>query len=114
MEEENKPINVENGEVKHFTEKDVWDALQECYDPEIPVNIVDLGLVYNLQIIDEKILVQMTLTAPGCGLGPVIANDVKLRLLQIPGVKDAIVEIVWSPMWNPNMMSDAARGMLGF
>ena len=113
MANEEKPINLETGVVRQFTEDDVWNALRECYDPEIPVNIVDLGLVYNLDITESHVLVQMTLTAPGCGLGPVISNDVRMRLLQIPGLTDAVVEIVWSPMWNPAMMSEEAHRMLG-
>ncbi len=111
--EELRPIDTGTGVVRQFTEDDVWTALHECYDPEIPVNIVDLGLVYSVDITDDKVVVQMSLTAPGCGMGPVIANDVRMRLLGIPGVKNAIVEIVWSPMWNPSMMTEEARRMLG-
>ncbi len=108
-----KPINLETGEIKHFSEEDVWNALRECYDPEIPVNIVDLGLVYDVEIDGSSIAVTMTLTAPGCGMASVIAEDVKMRLVQIQGVKDAKVNVVFTPIWNPSMMSEAARRTLG-
>ncbi len=111
--EEEKPINLQTGEVRQFSEADIWDALRECYDPEIPVNIVDLGLVYDVETKEGVVYVTMTLTAPGCGLAPAIADDVQTRILQIKGVKDAHVDIVFSPMWNPSMMSEAARRTLG-
>ena len=100
-----------------FTEA-VWNELRTCYDPEIPVNIVDLGLVYDLQVspMDDgrrRIDVKMTLTAQGCGMGPSIAADAKYKLLSLPEVGDAEVEIVWSPQWNPNMISPAGREKLG-
>ena len=92
----------------------VWDALRECYDPEIPVNIVELGLIYGVKIEDEipgeaNIFVNMTLTAPGCGLAPMIAADVKRRVQQIPGVRNVMVELTFDPPWTPNMMSEAAK-----
>jgi probable FeS assembly SUF system protein SufT len=92
----------------------VWDALRECYDPEIPVNIVDLGLVYEVAIDDSlageaNVYVKMTLTAPGCGMGPIIANDVKRRVQMVADVKNVRVDLVFDPAWNPGMMSDAAR-----
>ena len=94
-------------------EKAVWEAMKTCYDPEIPVNIVDLGLVYNCEIKDQEgeisILIQMTLTAPGCGMGPVIADEVKQKLLSLSGAKSVEVELVWEPQWNQDMMSDAAK-----
>lgn len=95
----------------------VWEALKECYDPEIPVNIVELGLVYELRVEEEmpgeaNIYVRMTLTAPGCGMGPMIAADVKRRVTQIPGVKNVLVELVFDPVWNTSMMSEAAKLML--
>jgi len=98
------------------TEK-VWEALKECYDPEIPVNIVELGLVYELRAEEEvtgeaHIYIRMTLTAPGCGMGPMIASDVKRRVMQIPGVKNVLVELVFDPIWNTSMMSEAAKLML--
>jgi len=108
-----KPINLETGEIRQFSEEDVWNALRECYDPEIPVNIVDLGLVYDVEINGSSIAVTMTLTAPGCGMAPVIAEDVKMRLVQIQGVKEAKVNVVFTPIWNQSMMSEAARRTLG-
>ncbi len=95
----------------------VWEALKECYDPEIPVNIVELGLVYELKVEEEvsgeaNIYIRMTLTAPGCGMGPMIASDVKRRVSQIPGVKNVLVELVFDPTWNTSMMSEAAKLML--
>ncbi|MFM7140807.1 MAG: putative Fe-S cluster assembly protein SufT [Alphaproteobacteria bacterium] len=100
-----------------FTEA-VWNELRTCYDPEIPVNIVDLGLVYDLQVapMDDgrrRVDVKMTLTAQGCGMGPSIAADAKYKILSLPDVGDAEVEIVWSPQWNPNMISPAGREKLG-
>ena len=98
-------------------EEEVWNVLHTCYDPEIPVNIVDLGLVYNCEISElsegVKILIQMTLTAPGCGMGPVIADEVKQKLSSLSGAKEVEVELVWEPQWNQDMMSDAAKLQLG-
>ncbi|MBI2370248.1 MAG: DUF59 domain-containing protein [Deltaproteobacteria bacterium] len=94
-------------------ETQVWEAMKECYDPEIPVNIVDLGLVYEVKVEEDRVKVQMTLTAPGCGMGPAIAGDVRERLMAVPGVKDADVELVWDPPWNPEMMSEEAKRTLG-
>jgi probable FeS assembly SUF system protein SufT len=99
-------------------EEMVWDALKTCYDPEIPVNIVDLGLVYLCEVNEaeaggKKVHVKMTLTAPGCGMGPVLASDVKMKLEQIPSVKNADVEVVFDPVWDRSMMSEAARLQLG-
>lgn len=96
------------------TDERVWESLKECYDPEIPVNIVDLGLVYEVKVEEEtpgeaNIYIQMTLTAPGCGMGPMIAADVKRRVQQIPGVTNVLVELVFDPIWNPDMMSEAAK-----
>jgi metal-sulfur cluster biosynthetic enzyme len=111
--ENTKPINTETGMIQQFTEEDVWNALRECYDPEIPVNIVDLGLVYDVTIDNTSVSVTMTLTAPGCGMAPIIADDVKMRLSQVQGVSEAKVNIVFSPTWNTSMMSEAARRTLG-
>jgi metal-sulfur cluster biosynthetic enzyme len=95
----------------------VWEALKECYDPEIPVNIVELGLVYEMKVEEEvageaNIYIRMTLTAPGCGMGPMIAADVKRRVTQISGVKNVLVELVFDPIWNTSLMSEAAKLML--
>lgn len=100
-------------------EEQVWAQLRTCFDPEIPVNVVDLGLVYNCEVADrpeggKKVVIKMTLTAPGCGMGPVLASDVKQKVEGIPGVEEADVEVVFDPQWNPNMMTEAARLQLGF
>jgi probable FeS assembly SUF system protein SufT len=99
-------------------EKQVWDTLKTCFDPEIPVNIVDLGLVYDLVIEpvpggNSKLRVKMTLTAPGCGMGTVIASDARQKLLYLPGVEDADVEIVWDPPWHQSMITADGRKILG-
>ena len=95
----------------------VWDALKTCYDPEIPVNIVDLGLVYLCELDDteegKNVKIKMTLTAPGCGMGPVLATDVKTKIEALPGVKNADVEVVFDPVWDRSMMSEAAKLQLG-
>jgi probable FeS assembly SUF system protein SufT len=96
----------------------VWDQLKTCYDPEIPVNIVDLGLVYLCELQDaedggKNVKVKMTLTAPGCGMGPVLASDVKSKIESLPGVKQADVEVVFDPVWDRSMMSEAAKLQLG-
>jgi len=100
-----------------FSEEKVWDAMRGCYDPEIPVNIVDLGLIYDLKIEDgdagKKISVKMTLTAQGCGMGPVIADDAKQRILALREVESAEVDIVWDPPWNPRMISEEGKKVLG-
>ena len=99
-------------------EKAVWETLKTCYDPEIPVNIVDLGLVYdmNIQPLSDgksKVSVKMTLTAPGCGMGTVIAGDAQQKLLYLPGIEEAEVEIVWDPPWHQSMITPAGRRVLG-
>lgn len=95
----------------------VWEQLKSVYDPEIPVNIVDLGLIYSMEVIENapkyKVLVNMTLTAPGCGMGPAIAADAKNKLLEIPGINDAEVEIVWDPPWTQDMISTEGKMQLG-
>jgi len=96
----------------------VWDQLKQCYDSEIPVNIVDLGLVYDCQSEKSenggtKVQVKMTLTAPGCGMGPAIAHDVQSKIMSIEGVDEAQVDLVWDPRWNQNMISEAGRMKLG-
>jgi probable FeS assembly SUF system protein SufT len=101
-----------------FHEDDVWAALKTCFDPEIPVNIVDLGLVYDLAIEKtatggHKIDVKMTLTAPGCGMGPTIAEDARQKIAGLPTVESAKVHIVWDPIWTPQMISPGGRKALG-
>jgi probable FeS assembly SUF system protein SufT len=101
-----------------FSEQAVWNTLKTCFDPEIPVNIVDLGLVYDLAV--EKtaaggnaVEVKMTLTAPGCGMGPVIAEDARRKIAELPTVESAKVHIVWDPQWSPQMISESGRKALG-
>jgi FeS assembly SUF system protein len=96
------------------TKEAVMAALRECYDPEIPVNIVDLGLVYGVRIHDSLVEVDMTLTAPGCPLSTMISEDVRSKVEQLEGVENAVVNMVWEPPWTPDRMSDAARKSLGF
>ena len=101
-----------------FNEDAVWGALRTCFDPEIPVNIVDLGLIYDLAIErtpsgGNSVEVKMTLTAPGCGMGPVIAEDARQKIASLPSVEAAKVHIVWDPIWNPRMISEAGRKSLG-
>jgi probable FeS assembly SUF system protein SufT len=100
-------------------EEQVWGQLRTCYDPEIPVNIVDLGLIYDCTLapaeegLGQRAHVKMTLTAPGCGMGQVLADDVKRKLEGLPGIAHAEVEVVFDPPWNPNMMTEAAKLQLG-
>jgi probable FeS assembly SUF system protein SufT len=113
---EDKPAATVDGPVE---ESLIWDQLRNVYDPEIPVNIVELGLVYELRTEPHpnggtKVYVKMTLTAPGCGMGEVIAADAKLRIENVPGVKEADVEVVFDPPWSQDMMSEAAKLDLGF
>jgi probable FeS assembly SUF system protein SufT len=96
----------------------VWQQLRKVYDPEIPVNIVDLGLVYSMEVERReanafKVNVAMTLTAPGCGMGPAIAEDAKGKILLVPGVSDADVRITWDPPWNQSMISEEGKMKLG-
>jgi probable FeS assembly SUF system protein SufT len=99
-------------------EQSVWEQLKTCYDPEIPVNIVDLGLVYDCTVEQTgtepaKVNVKMTLTAPGCGMGPTIAAEARSKIESVPGVGEASVELVWDPPWNQAMISEAGKMKLG-
>ena len=99
-------------------EKQVWESLKTCYDPEIPVNVVDLGLIYDCHLTpiganNYKADVKMTLTAPGCGMGPVLAQDVQNKLISLEPIDEANVELVWDPPWNQGMMTEAAKLQLG-
>jgi probable FeS assembly SUF system protein SufT len=112
------PAAASPSEPGQLTEEHVYEVLRTCYDPEIPVNIVELGLVYDLQILPlpeggHRVEIKMTLTAPGCGMGPVLQQDVESRLLALPGVKEAAVFLVWDPPWNRDMLSEAAKLQLG-
>ena len=97
---------------------EIWKTLKTCYDPEIPVNIVDLGLIYDMQVRDlenndHRIEVKMTLTAQGCGMGASIAAEAQNKLLEIPGVREADVQVVWEPIWTPEKISPEGRTLLG-
>lgn len=99
-------------------EKAVWEQLKTCYDPEIPVNIVDLGLIYDCAILPRegsgaRVDVKMTLTAPGCGMGPTLAAEAKNKIEALPGVDEAEVELVWEPPWNQGMISEVGKMQLG-
>ena len=99
-------------------EKLAWDQMRTCYDPEIPVNVVDLGLIYTCEFEtlgadSYRVNVKMTLTAPGCGMGPTIQQDVQNKLLCVESIDEAIVELVWEPQWGKEMMSEAAKLQLG-
>jgi len=111
-EKQNQPTSDE------FRESAVWDQLKTCFDPEIPINIVDLGLIYDCTIYNgtkggKVIHIKMTLTAPGCGMGNIIAADVERKIRALQGVEDVLVELVWEPQWNKDMMTEAARLQLG-
>ena len=112
--EEKKPV----GPPVDVDEKQIWEVLRSCYDPEIPVNIVDLGLVYDLLVEKlpsghSKVSVKMTLTAPGCGMGGVIAGDAQQRILTLDGGEEAEVSVVWDPPWHQSMLSEQGRRILG-
>jgi len=96
-----------------IAQDDVLNALKQCYDPEIPVNIVDLGLIYDISIKPERVDLKMTLTALGCPMAAEVMTDVRDHLLTLPGIKDAGVDIVYEPVWTPERMSEEARWELG-
>ncbi|MEM1058209.1 MAG: putative Fe-S cluster assembly protein SufT [Verrucomicrobiota bacterium] len=112
------PSPVETAAGGEVSEEEVWAQLKTCYDPEIPVNIVDLGLIYDLAMSDapegaKRVEVKMTLTAPGCGMGPTIAADAQQKILSLPGVAAADVELVWDPPWGPERISEEGKAKLG-
>jgi probable FeS assembly SUF system protein SufT len=115
-EQPTKPLTAEDA-AGRSTEQMAWEQLKTCFDPEIPVNIVDLGLVYRCAAEPveggERVRVDFTLTAPGCGMGDFLRQDVEQKLLAIPGVKEAEVNVVLDPPWDQSMMSDVARLQLG-
>lgn len=109
---------IEKIKVVGSKEEAVWNQLKSVFDPEIPVNVVDLGLIYDCQVRASEdgktsVLVKMTLTAPGCGMGPTIAADAKGKILALDGIDDAEVELVWDPPWNQAMISEAGKMKLG-
>ena len=106
--------NLSDEKFAAVSEDQVRSALKDVHDPEIPVSIVDLGLVYEVKIIDDWVGIKMTLTSPGCGMASMIASNARERIKKIPGVGDADVRIVWQPQWTPAMMSDEARKKLGW
>ncbi len=93
--------------------EEIVGALKECYDPEIPVNVWDLGLIYDVSVDGDKVHIKMTLTAPGCPMHRYISEEVKNKIQTVNGVKEATVEVVWDPPWNPDKMSKEARAQLG-
>ncbi len=100
------------------SEEQIWTVLKTCYDPEIPVNIVDLGLIYDLVVEPipaggSRVQVKMTLTAPGCGMGPAIAGDAQQKILALDGIEEASVEVVWDPPWHQSMITAEGRKVLG-
>lgn len=112
------PAQTAPQENQPFSEQMVWDQLKTVYDPEIPVNIADLGLIYSCQIKDldqgtHRIDIEMSLTAPGCGMGNVLKSDVETKLAKLPTVREVHVEVVLDPPWGPARMSEAARLQLG-
>lgn len=119
LEPEDEEISdIESHAKQEVDETLIWEKMKSCFDPEIPVNIVELGLVYDLRIspvepVGNRVEIKMTLTAPGCGMGPSIASDVKYKVSTVPGVTEVGVDIVWEPQWSKDMMSDAAKLQLG-
>ena len=110
-----KSIEINNGE---YSDELVWEQLRTCFDPEIPINIVDLGLIYDFSKKGSKkdgynITIKMTLTAPGCGMGPSIAQDVDNKVSSLPGINHVLVEIIWDPVWDQSMMTEDAKLKLG-
>lgn len=95
------------------TQEQVTEALKECYDPHMPISVVDLGLIYDVKVEGDKVLVDMTLTAPGCPMAALIADDVKIRLEQVEGVKEAEVNIVFDPPWTPDRITPEGKKQLG-
>jgi len=104
---------------KIFSEEMIWEQLKTVFDPEIPVNIADLGLIYSATVValesgGKRVEIQMSMTAPGCGMGNVLQADIESKLSRLPEVREVHVEVVFDPPWHPGMMSDAAKLQLGF
>lgn len=96
------------------TKDEIITVLKDCYDPEIPINIWDLGLVYDINVLEDgNVGIKMTLTAPGCMMGGMIAEEVKSKIKAMNGVKDAKVDLVWEPPWSPDKMSEEAKAQMG-
>jgi FeS assembly SUF system protein len=95
------------------TKEEIIKALKTCYDPEIPINVYDLGLIYDIAVKGGKVQVKMTLTAPGCPMARMISYDIEAKLKKVKGVKEVSVEVVWDPPWTPDRMTDEAKRILG-
>ena len=102
----------EKSEKTDITDEMIYDALRNVYDPELPVSIVDLGLIYDTRVSGSNIQLKMTLTTPGCGMGAMIAGQAEMALKEI-GADNVLIDIVWDPPWNPDMMTDEAKQKLG-
>ena len=98
---------------QELASEEVYECLKAVYDPEIPVNIVDLGLVYDVQVKEQDVFVQMTLTFPGCGMGPYIAQQAEWAIQELDGVGNVEIELVFEPPWTPEMISEGAKSQLG-
>ena len=114
MEPETLPAARANDKGEGTVDLDlVWEQLGTCYDPEIPISIVELGLIYRCEIVPDatgnRVEIDMTLTAPGCGMGPFLVEDVSAKVAEVPNVLDVVVDLIFDPPWNPVMMSEAAR-----
>ena len=109
------PVTPEpvRGEAQFVNEELIYTVLRSCHDPEIPLNIVDLGLIYDVRIADEQVDVKMTLTTQGCGMAGYITREAEEKILALPGVSSANIEIVWEPPWTPEMISREGRKTLG-
>lgn len=110
---QSQPVTQLSDPSQPLSEDLVFQALRKCRDPEIPVNIVDLGLIYDVRIADDLVNIKMTLTTQGCGMGGYISQEAEEQIRSLPGVREATVEIVWDPPWDPSMISEAGRKVLG-
>jgi metal-sulfur cluster biosynthetic enzyme len=93
--------------------EEIQEALRDVYDPEIPVNVLDLGLIYDIQLNGNQVYIQMTLTAPGCGMGPYIAQNAEWRIAEIEGIDEVEVDMVFDPPWTPEMITEDGKKLLG-
>ena len=98
---------------QQVTQDDVYESLKSVFDPEIPVNVVDLGLIYDVQVTEGDVYVQMTLTFPGCGMGPYIAQQAEWAIQELEGVEEVNIEMVFEPAWSPDLITEEARSQLG-
>jgi probable FeS assembly SUF system protein SufT len=108
---ESEPLSFPPAADDQIHEEQVWQALRTVFDPEIPVDLVNLGLIYKVSVdqAEKRVNIEMTLTAPSCGMGPVLVGDVEYRVKRVPNVKDVKVELVFDPAWSRNMMSEEAQ-----